>query len=73
MLISILTLACDVISMWMELRMSFYLYSLVRQTLKAINHIFGPARKLAKEQVTYRVALLNALNVGVRTDPVLLW
>ena len=73
MLISISTLACDVISIQMELHMSFYSYSLVRQTLKAINHIFGPARKPAKEQVTYRVALLNALNVGVRTDLVMLW
>ena len=70
--ISISTSAYDVISIQMEHRMKSYLYSLVRQIPKDTNHTFGLARKLAREQVIYRVESLNVSNVGERIDPVVL-
>ena len=70
--ISILTLAYDATSILMDHHMNFCSCSLARHTQLSINHTFGPVRKQAKEQVIYRVGLLNASSVGVRTDLVML-
>ena len=56
----------------MKHHMKFYLYSLVRQIPKVINHTFSLTRKLAREQVIYGVESLNVSIVGVRIDPIVL-